>query len=200
MKSSLTVVVPALNEERNLREAVTGLIKALQAEDIDWELILVNDGSTDGTASVIADLASVEPRIKVIQHDRPRGIGYSFRQGIGLSTKEAITLFSGDGENDAREIIKYLPLLQHVDMVIPFVHNKSIRSWGRRVLSTFYLWAINISFGVTFNYTNGNVIYRRRVFEVVKTKANGFFFQTECLIKAIRAGFSFAALLLRFLV
>ena len=192
MKQSLTVVVPALNEEKNLKAAVTNLVKALDFNKIDWEIILVNDGSTDGTAGIIAQLAKEQPGIKVITHDRRRGIGYSFFEGVKLSTRDAVTWHPGDGENDAGELVKYLPLLEHVDMIIPFVRNKSVRSYGRRVLSTFYLWAINISFGTMFNYTNGNVIYRRKVFDVIKPRANGFFYQTDCLINAVRAGFCFA--------
>jgi len=194
---SLTIVVPALNEEENLEDAVTSIIAALEDGGVDWEMILVNDGSTDRTGEIAAEFASKNPRINALHHERPMGVGYSFREGAMTSSKDAVTWLPGDGENDPYEQLKWLPLLEHVDIVNPFVVNRGMRSRGRRMLSTLYLWIINVSFGVTLNYTNGTVIYRRRVFEVVKPEANGFFFQTECLIKAIRAGFTFAEVPIR---
>jgi glycosyltransferase involved in cell wall biosynthesis len=189
---SLTITVPALNEEQNLKTTLEGIVKVLGDSGIDWEIILVNDGSTDKTGDIANELASQEPRIKVIHHKQPKGIGYCFREGIQSSTKDAITWLPGDGENNPYELLKYLPILEHVDIVIPFVLNVGVRSWGRRFLSTLYIWLINLSFGTMFNYSNGTAIYRRSVFQVVKPQANGFFFPAESLIKAVRAGFIFA--------
>lgn len=192
ISTSLAVVVPALNEERNLKEAVTSLTNALGQDGIDWEIILVNDGSTDRTADIVAELASREPRIKLIHHQRPMGIGRSFWDGIEASSKEGVTWFPGDGENDPHELLKYLPLLEQVDMVVPFVVNKEARSWRRRFVSKLYLWMVNLMFRTMFNYTTGNVIYRRSVFDVIELRGCGFVFQTECLVRAVRAGFTFA--------
>ena len=189
---SLTIIVPAYNEEDNLDATGKNLIDAFNKRNLDWELILIDDGSIDRTRELAEKLAYGESRIKVIHNRRNMGIGYCFRQGVESASKKLITWIPADGENDLNELIKYLPLLEHVDIVIPFVLNVGIRSWGRRIISTAFLWIINLSFGTTFNYTNGNVLYRRRVFEIVEPKSTGFFFQTECLIKAIRSGFIFA--------
>lgn len=189
---SLSVIVPALNEEVSLRPTISGLIDVLNKAKIDWEIILVNDGSSDRTASVAEQLMKSSPEIKLINHERPMGIGACFRDGIKKSTKEAITWFPGDGENNPDELIKYLPLIEKVDIVIPFVINRDVRPWIRRFVSKLYLTIVNLSFGTMFNYTTGNVIYRRDVFDVVKYKANGFIYQTECLVRSVRAGFTFA--------
>ena len=189
---SLTIVLPALNEQENLKDAVTTTIAALQGGGIDWEMVLVNDGSTDKTGDIATELASKEPRIKLLHHERPMGIGYCFGEGIAISSKDAITWFPADGENDPEQILKYLPLLEHVDIVVPFVINKGVRSVLRRFVSKFYLWTINLSFGTNFNYTNGTVVYRRHVFERVKRRSNSAVFQAECLVKATRRGFIFA--------
>lgn len=189
---SLTVVVPALNEEKNIEEAIAGLTAALNSKGIEWEIILVNDGSTDLTPYIAADLAGEEPRIRVINHRRTMGIGRCFLDGIKASTKDAVTWFPGDGENDPDELIKYFHLLEYVDIVVPFVINKEVRGWSRRFVSRLYLWIVNLLFGTMFNYTTGNVIYRRNVFETITPKARGFTYQTECLVRAVRAGFTFA--------
>jgi D-sedoheptulose 7-phosphate isomerase len=189
---SVTVVVPALNEEKNLEDAVTSIIATLENRGMDWEIILVNDGSTDSTGEIAIELASKNPRIKVLHHERPMGIGYNFREGVAISSKDAVSLLPGDGEACPYQILKWLPLLEHVDIVNPFIVNKDMRSWDWRMLAALYLLITNLSFGTTFRCITGNVIYRRGVFGVVNPEANGFFHQTECLVKAVRAGFTFA--------
>src|SRR4030067_1053269 len=82
---SLTVVVPALNEEKNIEGAVAGLTAALNSKGIEWEIILVNDGSTDLTPYIAADLAGEEPRIRVINHRRTMGSGRCFQAVAGLT-------------------------------------------------------------------------------------------------------------------
>ena len=189
---SLSVIVPALDEEMSLRPTVSGLIDVLNKAKIDWEIILVNDGSRDRTASIAGQLVKDNPKVKLINHERPMGIGACFRDGIKKSTTEAVTWFPGDGENNPDELIKYLSLIEKVDIVIPFVINKDVRPRARRFVSRLYLMIVDASFGTMFNYTTGNVIYRRKIFDAVKFKANGFIYQTECLVRSVRAGFTFA--------
>ncbi|MCC6448951.1 MAG: glycosyltransferase family 2 protein [Candidatus Aureabacteria bacterium] len=189
---SLSVIVPGLNEECNIRAAVGELLAALVRAGVDWEVIIVNDGSTDRTGEIARELAAREPRITVLDHPRPMGIGYSFKAGVGRATKAALTWLPADGENDPNELLKYLPLIEHVDIVIPFVINKRIRPLLRRFLSSVYLNIINASFGTRFNYTNGNIIYRKTIFDTVRPRSNGFLIHAECLVRAIKAGFTFA--------
>jgi dolichol-phosphate mannosyltransferase len=190
--NSLSIIVPALNEEPNVADAVNSIVDALDQAQTDWEIILVDDGSNDATGSIADSIAAVNSRIRVIHHARPMGIGYCFREGASCATKEAVTFLPGDGENDPVEIIKHLPLLEHVDMVVPYVVNKDARSKTRQALSALYLGIINASFGAGFKYANGNVLYNRRIFDVVKSKSNSFFFTTEYLMRATRAGFTFS--------
>ncbi len=190
--NSLTVVMTALDEEDNLEQAVNTTLETFKENSIDWELVLINDGSRDRTGQIAAKLAKDESRIKIIHHERPMGIGFCFREGIRNSSKDAITWLPGDGENDPHEIIKYLPLLEYVDIIVPFVANTKERPWARRVISRLFQLIIAVSFFTTFKYTNGNVIYKRSVFLIVENKANGFFYQTECLVRAVRSGFIYA--------
>lgn len=189
---SLTLVMPALNEEENLREAVTGALSALAQAKVRGEIVVVNDGSTDQTAQIAEGLAQQDARVRVIHHARPMGVGKSFRDGALSSSMDAVTYLPGDGENDPFEVIKYAPLLAHVQMVIPFVVNKGVRSRTRRILSALYIRIINMAFGTFFNYTNGNVIYRTSVFRDLPEGADSFFFQTEYVVRAAYKGVLYA--------
>ena len=72
----------------------------------------------------------------------------------------------GDNENDARDFLRYFHLVNDVDIIIPFVMNIEVRSKFRRIVSSIYRLIINITFGMNLNYTNGNVIYNRKIYNL----------------------------------
>ncbi len=196
-KISLSLVMPALNEEENLRAAVEDALRALDQGGIDGEVVVVNDGSCDQTGQIAEGLCAQHARVRVIHHSVPMGVGRSFRDGALAASKEAVTYLPGDGENDPWEVIKYAPLLQHVEMVVPFVVNKEVRSRLRRFLSATYRAIVNAAFGTSFNYTNGNVIYRTALFRGINARADSFFFQTECVMRLACANALYAEVPIR---
>ena len=189
--NSLSIILPAFNEEDNLEPTMAHLIETLEKCNLDWQIILINDGSTDRTGEIVQSLTSGQLRIMVIHHKQNMGIGYCFREGIRNANKDIVTWLPADGENNPEDLFKYLILLEQTDIVVPFVRNTQIRPLLRRFLSKFYIWIINLSFGTKFNYTNGNILYRRKIFDNIALQSDGFFFQTECLIKAINKGYKF---------
>ena len=74
----ITVAMPALNEERDIAAAITSTLAAFREYEIEGEVIVINDGSTDGTREIVLKMVAEEPRLRLINHDRPRGIGASF--------------------------------------------------------------------------------------------------------------------------
>jgi len=194
MKNSLklSVVMPALNEEQHIALAVGNTLSAFDDFKIMGEVIVINDGSSDKTGPMIEDLKKTDNRIFVVHHEKPRGIGAAFWKGVDCSNNEIVTMIPGDNENDPWETIRYFKLLEHVDMVIPFVYNRDIRPLWRNILSSIYRFIINSSFGVNLNYTNGTILYRKNILKELKTRNIGFFFQTDILIKAIKQGYLFA--------
>jgi len=188
-KKSLTVVMPALNEESNIVATIQKTLEAFKSFNIDGELIIVNDGSSDRT-NVLA--RRFLPEVILLEHKEPQGIGASFWHGAENATKEAVVMIPGDGENGPSEIIKYLELLKHVDMVVPYVINKEVRSLARNLLSACFIFFVNMTFGLRLNYTNGTVVYKLKVLKGLAHSEKGFFYQTEALVKAIRKGYTFA--------
>jgi len=191
--SSLTVVVPALNEEKNIEGVIDKTVEAFGHFGIDGELIVINDGSLDKTSFLVNRyLSNHDAKILLIDHDVPQGIGASFWHGADNASKEAVVMIPGDGENDPSEIMKYLELMEHVDMGVPYVINKEVRPLMRNFLSACFLFIINITFGLRLNYTNGTVIYKIGVLKNITHYEKGFFYQTEALTKSIRKGYTFA--------
>jgi len=189
---SLSVIMPALNEEKNILLATKNVLDAFDDFKITGEIIVINDGSTDGTENLVTDLMKSESRVRMVKHDSPKGIGVSFWDGVDHAEGEAVIMMPGDNENDSWEIFRYYRLLEQVDIVIPFVFNKEVRSIFRNALSFVYRLIINTTFLVNFNYTNGTVLYRKSILKELDYRSSGFFFQTDILIRIVKKGYLFA--------
>jgi glycosyltransferase involved in cell wall biosynthesis len=184
--------MPSLNEEGNLSAAVANVLESFHRLGINGQLLIVNDGSSDRTGEMAKEFSHKHANVEVIHHASPQGIGASFWDGVRSADGEVVTMIPGDGENDAAEIFRYLPLMSQVDIVVPFVFNRGVRTFKRRLLSIVYREIIKASFGLSLNYMNGTVMYRRCIFEGVELKCSGFFYQTELLVKTIKRGYLYA--------
>lgn len=184
--------MPALNEEKNVSSAVENVVESFKRLNVPGEIVVINDGSTDRTGAIVEGLMKKYPFIQLVCHEKPQGVGASYWDGIWKSEGEIVTMIPGDGENDTYEILRYLPLMDHVDIVIPFIYNRNVRSWRRRLISKLYKGIINLSFGMLLNYMNGNVIYRKCILQDITLKSGGFFYQTELLIKTLKHRYLYA--------
>lgn len=189
----LTVIMPALNEEANIKSAIASTLQAFDAFRINGEIIVVDDGSADRTADLAAEKIKEDGRrIRIIRHQKPQGIGACFWEGVGLSEGDKVVMLPGDNENDPAEILRYYRLLEQVDMVVPFVFDRCSRPRFRNALSSVYRFIINATFPVNFNYTNGTILYRKSILRELDYHCRGFFFQTDILVRLAKKGYLFA--------
>lgn len=191
-KIDITVIMPALNEGENIQATINATLKALEDYKINGEIIVINDGSTDNTADVVNELIKSDGRIRMIKHEIPCGIGGSFWDGVDNAKADTVTWIPGDNENDPWEIFRYYKLLEHVDIVIPFLFNREVRPFFRNMLSYIYRLIINTTFRVNFNYTNGTTLFRKSILKELDHRSNSFFFLTDILIRTVRRGYLFA--------
>lgn len=188
----ISIIMPALNEEANIRDALTETLRAFDDLGLNGEIVAINDGSSDRTGEIIDEVMKADPRVQKIVHPTPKGIGYAFWHGVRHSRGENVCMLPGDNENDPWETLRYCSLLEHVDMVIPFVFNREVRALWRNFLSYVYRFIINTTFLVNFNYTNGTVIYRKSILLELPFQSRGFFYQTDILIRTVKKGYLFA--------
>jgi glycosyltransferase involved in cell wall biosynthesis len=190
-KYTLSVIMPALNEEKNIEKAVETTLAALKDNEINGEIIIINDGSTDNTAEIIQVLIQKYDNIKTIMHEKPQGIGRSVWDGFKASKRDIVVYFPADNENNPNETFLFFDLMEKVDIIAPFVHNIEVRDKKRRLVSSLYNFIINMSFGIKLNYHNGTTLFRRVILEDIELSSYGFFYQAELLIKLIRKGYLF---------
>lgn len=185
--------MPALNEEKNIKAAIDDTLSAFREFGLDAELVVINDGSTDSTPVLVKEKIDENPAvIRMINHDTPEGIGASFWDGVDSALGVVVCLLPADNEIEARELLRYFKLLEDVDMVIPFVFNKEVRSFARNTVSLLYKLIINNTFLIFLNYTNGAVLYRKSLLDELDYRSNSFFYQTDILIKLIKRDYLFA--------
>lgn len=188
----ISVLMPALNEAKNIEAAMAAVLAAFDGMGIDGELLVINDGSSDATPALAEKAAAADKRVKFLSHKMPQGIGASFWDGVDSATGDAVVMLPGDNENEPTEIFRYRGLLDHVDAVIPFLYNPGARSALRNAISYAYRLIINTSFMVFFNYTNGTVLYRKSILKTLPCRSTGFFFQTDILVRLAKDGYLFA--------
>ena len=188
----ISVVMPALNEEANIAQAINSCLAAFSQYGLKGEIVVVDDGSQDKTKEVVKAIMRAEERIRLIIHPAPRGIGASFWAGFRGAGGDAVVMIPGDNENELSQIIRHIGLLRDVDMVVPFVRNKDVRSGWRNLLSGAYTFILNATFGMSLKYFNGTVLYKKSLLDNIGCASKGFFFQAEILIKALKNGCLFA--------
>lgn len=185
--------MPALNEEKNIQVAIGDTLSAFREFSLNAEIIVVNDGSSDSTPALIKSEIERNPGlVRTINHDTPKGIGASFWDGVDFAKGNVVCLLPADNEIEPRELLRYFKLLEDVDMVIPFVFNKEIRSFSRNTISLFYKLIINNTFLVFLNYTNGAVLYRKSLLQELDYRCSGFFYQTDILVRLVKMDYLFA--------
>jgi len=193
----LSIVMPSLNEEENIAKAIENTLQAFDDYEISGEVVVINDGSTDGTEDVVKKILQNEARVQIVNHDHAQGVGASFWDGVDHSNGKIVSWLPGDNEGDPWEIVRYIKLLQNVDIVIPFVFNKEVRSLPRNMLSATFRFIINATFRVNFNYTNGTVIFRKSVLQELDYRSTSFFFLTDILVRLVNKGYLFAEVPIR---
>lgn len=196
-KPTLSVIVPALNEERHLGDAVAEVIQAIGDRFADWEILVFDDGSSDATGRIADDLARVEPRILVTHNARPRNLGGVYKQGVEMARFEYVVMIPGDNENPASAMIPVFEAVGRAEIVLPYPENERARSPLRVLISKSYVALLNSLFSLDIPYYNGTVVHRVENARRFPIATNSFAYQSELLIQLLRAGTSYVAVPIR---
>lgn len=183
---SITVVVPALNEELNLEATVKNIQETVPRYFSDWEILIFNDGSSDATGRIADRLAKAEERIRVTHHETPRNLGGCYKEGIQKATKDFLIMIPGDNECGPEVMTKIFELAGSADMIVPYTANMYVRPLGRRILSYFFVMLVNQISRQRLRYYNGAVLHRTALLKPLAIKTDGFGYQAEILVKLLR--------------
>lgn len=184
---SISIIIPALNEAGNIEKTVQNIMRELEEYNIvDYEMILIDDGSTDGTGKIMDELKEKNNHIRVLHNPTPRGMGYNFRIGASLASKNYIGWFPGDNETLPETMKNIFQQIGKVDAIIPYTINPWARSLYRRLLSTAYTMLFNVIFGLKLKYFNGPCFFRCNLLKTVVMSTDGPAYMAEILIQLIK--------------
>lgn len=189
LSESLSVVIPAYNEEGNLLKLVNETFEDAKKIVEDFEIIIVDDGSLDKTADVADLLARTYRNVKVIHHKENKGLALSWRDGIEACQNDIILYIEGDGQQPFRDQIDLLNKIKHADVVLGVRSERFDYTPFRKALASGYLFLIWFLFNLKYKDVGWSQCYRRIIFDKVKMKSVTPFFDTEIIIKAQKFGF-----------
>ena len=189
---SISIFVPAHNEAKNLVGAIHDIVAAAESELTGYEILLVDDGSTDETTEVAGRLARENPRIRVIHHATKRGIADGYRTALALATQDYFAFLPGDGEVHGDSIRAIFRAVGSADIVIPYHQNSQARARHRRVMTWTCTALVNGLFGNRLRYYQGPAVYPTALARGLPSHSRGFFFLTEMLLHALEGGHSYA--------
>lgn len=189
---ALSFVVPALNEEGVLESFIEQVVDVSKDKLPCYEIILINDGSSDATGVIMDRLATRHKTVRVLHNERNIGWGASYQRGLKQARCDYVMLLCGDGGLPARSLPPILEQLGRADIVVPYMTNlRKIKSPGRFILSRSYTGLLNLLFGAHLRYYNGLAVHRRDLLQNISITSGGFGFQAEILIKLIKSGCTF---------
>lgn len=190
-KISVTVLVPAYNEKKSLEATVEGALRVLRDIETDYEIIIIDDGSNDGTSQIADNIAGKNKRIQVIHHTINLGFGQSIRDGIHKSSKEYITGLPGDNDTSPQLIVDFLKTRKDADLVIAYMDNPNERSYLRRFFSHSFVQLMNLLFGLKLRYYNSYFICKTNLLKKTKLVSQGFTIFAEAKVRLIKKGVSY---------
>jgi dolichol-phosphate mannosyltransferase len=189
---SISLIVPALNEEKVIKKVLEDIYSTTKDSFTTFEIIAINDGSSDATLERINAFAENHNNVNIIDNKVNIGLGAAFQAGLGLAKNEYVMLLCGDGGLPASSLPKIFKLVGNADLIIPYMSNlKSIKRPSRYFLSKSYVYLLNTIFGLNLNYYNGLPVYRKDLLDKISITSSGFGFQAEIIIKLLKSGCTF---------
>ena len=192
MLDGISIILPALNEEENIEAAIRDILSYFHSKKERYELIVINDGSTDGTGDIAERLARENGSIRVIQHPINKGYGSALKRGFDISKYKYVFFTDSDRQFDVKGLDILLPLIKTdaVEIIIGY-RLKRKDPFTRRFLS----WGYNSLVGYLFDLNVKDIdcafkIFRKDIFSKIKIESKNFFVNTEILAKARHFGFN----------
>ena len=190
-KPSISVVVPAYNEEERLEGTIEAINASLGESFSDHEILIFNDKSTDRTGEIADALQRQDDRIRVIHNPVNMGFGYNYKEGVRLAEKEYVIMIPGDNEIPVGAISKIFTQVGRADIIVPHTANIWVRPLSRQIISKAFTGLMNLLSGLDLKYYNGTCVHRASLIKEVPIKTHGFAYMATILVRLIKSGASF---------
>jgi glycosyltransferase involved in cell wall biosynthesis len=181
---SISALLPIFNDRVNLQSSLEGWINVLNNLNRDYDIILIDDASNDGTLDLAQSLAEKNPRVRVLRHESHDGFGACLRTGLAAARYPLLLISTCDGRYQPAELTRLLQWIDKVHLVAGYrtVASKRFkRNWSERI----FRWIVRIIFGLRLKDPEcWFLLARRSIFERIPVQSTGPFAFAEILAKA----------------
>lgn len=186
----LSIVLPAHNEEANIATAIERSRAVAGRLCSSYEIIIVDDGSTDSTATIVRAIAATDRKIRLVSHEKNRGYGEALRSGFREARMDLVFFTDADLQFDLEELEAFLPWIDRVSVVAGYRIDRQDR-WIRRMAAHGWNLIVRVLFYVPVRDIDcAFKLFRRSVFSELDLESVGAMVNTELMVRIARAGYS----------
>lgn len=192
-KPTISLVIPMFNEEANIEHAIAYAIEALEVHARDYEIIIVDDASTDSSPDLVSRATRDNPRIRLIQHAFNQKLGASLRSGFAAARHELILYMDADLPFDPDVLSRAIRAIHvtRADMISGYRFDRTTEGFRRTMYSFVYNLLIRTLFHSNVRDVNFSFkLMRREVLEAINLRSEGSLIDAELVVKAKNHGFA----------
>jgi len=186
-KLSLSVLIPAYNEIENILATLENVTKSFSGLNILYEIIVIDDGSTDGTGNLVDKNLKNYPNVKLLRNNKNLGFGYSYNHGIENAQMQYSVMVHGDNAWGYKTLNDFFSYLGKANVIIGYTNQMwKTRHWTRTIISKSFTKLMNLLFSRNLKYYNGLQIHKTEILKDMKIISHGYAFQPEVLLKGLQ--------------
>jgi dolichol-phosphate mannosyltransferase len=184
---SLSIIVPAYREAQNILDTLENVTRALEPLRLTSEIIVIDDGSPDGTGALVTANLSRFPNLRLLTNERNMGFGASYRRGVEAARLEHIVMVHGDNAWRHETLREFFSHVGKADIIVGYTRRMwRSRTWRRTLISKTFTLLVNLITQRWLVYYNGLQIHKASVLKNLRIESRGYGFQAEVLVKALR--------------
>ena len=191
-KPTISLVIPMFNEEANIDHAIAYAVEALSQHARDYEIVIVDDASTDLSPELVRHAIAGNPRIRLIRHEFNQKLGASLRTGFAAAQNELILYMDADLPFDPDVLGRAIRAMNvtRADVVSGYRFDRTTEGLKRTVYTILYNWLIRVLFGIYIRDVNFSFkLMRREVLQAIQLRSEGSLIDAELIVKARNHGF-----------
>jgi glycosyltransferase involved in cell wall biosynthesis len=189
---SVSLVIPMYNEEENIAHAIACAVAALERAGGDYEIVIVDDASTDGSAEIVRREALANPHLRLLRHEVNRKLGGTLKTGFAAAEKDLVLYMDADLPFDPSEIPRAVRALEvtRADVIAGYRLDRTTEGFRRTLYSYLYNTLIGLLFGWPHRDINFSFkLLRREVLQAIELESEGSLIDAELIVKAKNLGF-----------
>jgi glycosyltransferase involved in cell wall biosynthesis len=184
---SLSVIIPAYNEADNIMATLQNVATAFETLDLPHEILVIDDGSRDRTAAIVAEARERYPAVRLLKNEKNMGFGWSYRRGVDEAALAHIVMVHGDNAWGWATLRDFFSRTGEADVIIGFTRDMlQSRTWTRTIVSKTFTLLVNLITWRRLRYYNGLQIHQAPILKSLHIESRGYGFQAEVLVKALR--------------